>query len=288
MTGQDRFLDDKETEVLAEFETDLPFVPRRTPAAQLIRRHFPALLAFLVVIALWEGLTRLARVETFLLPKPSEVLGSFVSTANVIWGAGFRTLIEAVGGFVIGVTLAVATSLAAARWAGFREGVLPLAIVLNATPIVALAPIFNNWFSITSPISKMAVVAVVVYFPVMINTTRGLLEVDAAELELMRSLAATPAEITRRVRVPKALPFFFASLKVTSALSLIAAIVAEYFGGPQDVLGQYIINRANLFQFPDAWAAILVASILGVVFYLLILIAERLVMPWHVSFRGAD
>jgi NitT/TauT family transport system permease protein len=134
----------------------------------------------------------------------------------------------------------------------------------------------------------MAVVAVVVYFPVMINTTRGLLEVDAAEIELMRSLAATPTEVTRRVRIPRALPFFFASLKVASALSLIAAIVAEYFGGPQDVLGQYIINRANLFQFPDAWAAILVASILGVALYLIVLGAERLLMPWHVSFRATQ
>jgi NitT/TauT family transport system permease protein len=215
-------------------------------------------------------------------------MASFFETASVIWAAGMRTLLEAVGGFTIGVTLAVITSLAAARWVGFREGMLPFAIAANATPIVALAPIFNNWFSITSPVSKMAVVAVVVYFPVMINTTRGLLEVEPAELELMRSLAATPAEVTRRVRVPRALPFFFASLKVASALSLIAAIVAEYFGGPQDVLGQYIINRANLFQFPDAWAAILVASILGIVFYLLILGAERVLMPWHVSLRASD
>jgi NitT/TauT family transport system permease protein len=196
-----------------------------------------------------------------------------------------RTLFEAAGGFVIGTSLAVATSLAAAHWIGFRQGVLPLAIALNATPIAALAPIFNNWFGLTNPFSKMAVVAVVVYFPVMINTTRGLLEVDPAELELMRSLAASPAEVTRRIRIPGALPYFFASLKVASALSLIAAIIAEYFGGPQDVLGQYIVNRAQLFQFPDAWAAILVASILGVVSYLLILAAERWLMPWHVSFR---
>jgi NitT/TauT family transport system permease protein len=266
--------------------TERDDVIRKTPPMAI--QYLPAVVAFFVVILLWEGLTRLLNVETFLLPKPSEVMTSFFETASVIWGAGLRTLIEALGGFVIGVTLAVLTSLAAARWAAFREGVLPLAIAANATPIVALAPIFNNWFSITSPFSKMAVVAVVVYFPVMINTTRGLLEVEPAELELMRSIAATPAEVTRRVRIPRALPFFFASLKVASSLSLIAAIVAEYFGGPQDVLGQYIINRANLFQFPDAWAAILVASFLGVAFYLLILGAERLFMPWHVSLRSTD
>jgi NitT/TauT family transport system permease protein len=165
---------------------------------------------------------------------------------------------------------------------------LPIAIALNATPIAALAPIFNNWFGLTNPFSKMAVVAVVVYFPVMINTTRGLLEVDSAELELMRSLAASPSEVMRRIRIPRALPYFFASIKVSAVLSLIAAIISEYFGGPQDVLGQYIVNRAQLFQFPDAWAAILVASILGVAFYLLILLAERRLMPWHVSFRSSE
>ncbi len=288
MTERDEVIEETSaTDVFAAFEGDIS-TSRKTSPAALVRSYWPAMVAFLVVLLLWEGLTRLFGVESFVLPKPSEVMASFIETAPVIWGAGMRTLFEAVGGFVIGVSLAVVTSLAAGRWAGFREGVLPLAIVLNATPIVALAPIFNNWFSITSPVSKMAVVAVVVYFPVMINTTRGLLEVDAAELELMRSIAATPAEVTRRIRIPRALPYFFASLKVASALSLIAAIVAEYFGGPQDVLGQYIINRANLFQFPDAWAAILVASILGVIFYLLILGAERVLMPWHVSFRSTD
>ena len=287
MTGRDDIIrESHETDVLSAFEGDVP-VDGRTPAAirEFGAKHLPALLSFLVVILLWEGLTRLLGIETFVLPKPSEIISSFIETWDVVWGAGFKTLSEALGGFVVGVSAALLTSFAAARWAGFREGMLPVAIAANATPIVALAPIFNNWFSITSPISKMAVVAVVVYFPVMINTTRGLLEVDQAELELMRSVAATPAETMLRVRIPHALPFFFASLKVASALSLIAAIVAEYFGGPQDVLGQYIINRAHLFQFPDAWAAILVASILGVAFYVLILAAERLVMPWHVSFR---
>jgi NitT/TauT family transport system permease protein len=276
------------TDVFAAFEGDIPAERRRRSLRGLVAQYLPAVIAFIMVILAWEGLTRALNVETFVLPKPSEVMTSFFNTAGVIWAAGYRTLLEALGGFVIGVALAVLTSLAAARWAGFRQGMLPFAIAANATPIVALAPIFNNWFSITSPFSKMAVVAVVVYFPVMINTTRGLLEVDPAELELMRSMAATPSEVTRRVRIPRALPFFFAALKVASALSLIAAIVAEYFGGPQDVLGQYIINRANLFQFPDAWAAILVASILGIAFYLIILGAERLFMPWHVSLRAAE
>ena len=254
----------------------------------ILRPLLPAVVAFFAVVVVWEGLTRLFGVESFILPKPSEIMASFFETSATIWGVGFNTLIEAVSGFLLGTTLAVATSLAAARWVGFREGMLPMAIALNATPIAALAPIFNNWFGLTNPFSKTGVVAVVVYFPVMINTTRGLLEVDPAELELMRSVAAAPAEVMRRVQIPNALPYFFASLKVATALSLIAAIIAEYFGGPQDVLGQYIVNRAQLFQFPDAWAAILVASMIGVAFYVLILVAERVFMPWHVSMRRRE
>jgi NitT/TauT family transport system permease protein len=165
---------------------------------------------------------------------------------------------------------------------------LPFAIAANSVPIIALAPITNSWFSLTSPLSKVAVVAVVVFFPIMINTARGLVEVDHAEVELMRSFAAKPFTIMRRIRVPNALPYFFSALKVASSLSLIAAIVAEYFGGRQDVLGQYIVNRAQLLQFPDAWAAILVASLMGIAMFTIIAVAERLIMPWHVSFRPVE
>lgn len=290
MTERDPIIgESRETSMVAAFEGDLP-VGTKGPSAirRFSGRYLPAVLSFVAVIILWEGLTRVFGVQSFVLAKPSEIMTSFIETSSTIWSAGMKTLVEAVGGFVIGTTLAIATSLAAARWVGFREGMLPLAIALNATPIAALAPIFNNWFGLTNPFSKMGVVAAVVYFPVMINTTRGLLEVDPAELELMRSVAATPTDVMLRVQVPNALPYFFASIKVAAVLSLIAAIIAEYFGGPQDVLGQYIVNRAQLFQFPDAWAAILVASIIGVSFYMAILVAERLLMPWHVSFRGAE
>ena len=210
MTERDDLIQETSTtDVFASFEGDVPAGGGRLSPARLVRRYLPAVIAFLAVVLVWEGLTRLFGVESFVLSKPSEILNSFAETFGLIWGAGMRTLFEAAGGFVIGTSLAVATSLAAAHWVGFRQGVLPLAIALNATPIAALAPIFNNWFGLTNPFSKMAVVAVVVYFPVMINTTRGLLEVDPAEMELMRSLAASPSEVTRRIRIPRALPYFF-------------------------------------------------------------------------------
>lgn len=282
-------LETHDTDPFSAFEGDVP-AGTRTPSAlrRRIRRNVPAVILFVTVILLWEGVTRLLEVEDFLLPKPSVITDRFIDNAAEIWGAGWETLKEAVGGFLAGTALGVAVALATVRWAPVREGLMPFAIAANSVPIIALAPITNAMFSLTSPVSKAAVVAIVVFFPVMINTARGLIEVEPAELELMRSYGAKPREILANVRVPNALPYFFSSLKVASALSIIAAIVAEYFGGPQDVLGQYIISKAQLFLYPEAWSAIIVASVLGIGLYGTVLLAERVFMPWHVSLRAAD
>ncbi|MGD2060966.1 MAG: ABC transporter permease [Acidimicrobiia bacterium] len=278
-----------DTDFFTSFEGDVP-VGTRTPSAlrHRVRNFVPAAVAFVAVIAVWEGAIRVFDVQAFVLPAPSVIVGRFFATADAIWGAGLNTLLEAIGGLVGGTVLAVMVAFMTVRWVPVREGLMPFAIAANSIPIIALAPIANGMFSLTSPVPKMAVVGVVVFFPVMINTARGLLDVDPDELELMRSYAATPREVMWRVRVPHALPYFFSAMKVVAVLSIVFAIVAEYFGGPQDVLGQYILTKANLFVYPDAWAGILVASILGVGLYALTLVTERLVMPWHVSFRAAD
>jgi NitT/TauT family transport system permease protein len=251
-----------------------------------IRRLGPAAVAFVLVIVVWETLIRVFEVKAFILPAPSVIVGRFLATFEVIWAAGRNTLVEAVVGLVAGTVLAVVVAFATVRWDPVREGLMPFAIAANSVPIIALAPIANGMFSITNPVSKMVVVAIVVFFPVLINTARGLIDVDRSELELMRSYAAAPRTLMWRVRVPHALPYFFSAMKVAVVLSIIAAIVAEYFGGSQDVLGQYIIAKANLFVYPDAWAGVLVASLLGVGLYVVVLVVERLVMPWHVSLRA--
>lgn len=276
-------------EVMTAFEGDIP-AGTRTPSAlrHRFRTAWPAALASLMVLALWEGGTRFFDVETFVLARPSLILERFIATMGIIWAAGLNTLVEAVVGLVAGTLLGVTVAFSTVRWAPVREGLMPFAIAANSVPIIALAPIANGMFSLTSPVPKMAVVGVVVFFPVMINTARGLLEVGDDELELMRSYAARPREVMRRVRIPHALPYFFSAMKVVTVLSIIAAIIAEYFGGSQEVLGQYILTKANLFVYADAWAGIVVASILGVALYGIVLLTERLVMPWHVSFRASD
>ena len=132
-------------------------------------------------------------------------------------------------------------ALATARYATARELLLPLAIGASAVPIIAFAPLMNNWFGVINPLSKMMMVAVLVFFPIVVNVTRGLTQVEPAALELMRSYAASEGTILRVLRIPNALPYFFTALKVAATLSLIGAIVGEYFGGSSDVLGRVVV-----------------------------------------------
>jgi NitT/TauT family transport system permease protein len=174
--------------------------------------------------------------------------------------------------------------LARFRTAGLA--LMPFAVAANAVPIIAFAPITNNWFGLLNPFSKMAIAAVLCFFPVMVNTLRGLTSVNPRAIELMRSYAAGDVSVFRHVRIPSSLPFMFTGLKVAAVLSMIGAIVGEYFGGPTNALGVSILNDTQLFNFPRAWAGIALASAFGIAFYGAVALAERLTTSWHPSTRG--
>jgi NitT/TauT family transport system permease protein len=245
----------------------------------------PAVAVFLLGIAAWEGYTRGFGVERFLLPPLSDILQTLWENRSAFWRAGWFTFQEAFGGFVIGSGTAVAVALVLARWRGLGQALMPYAIAASAIPIIAFAPITNNWFGVLNKSSKMAIAAILVFFPVLVNTLRGLTSVRPAQIELMRSYAAGELEIFRRVRIPNALPYLFTSLKVASVLAMIGAIVGDYFGGSQDALGILIRRSAGIFAFEEAWAAIVVASVLGILFYSAVALVERLTLTWHPSAR---
>lgn len=262
---------------------------RRPSVVRLgVQRYLPAIALFIGGILVWEGAVAVFQIERFLLPPPSEIASTFLDEFSVVVPAGWFTMKEAMGGFAMGAIAGIGIALLTARWTVVKDGLMPFAIAVNATPIIALAPIMNNWFGITNPMAKMSIVAAIVFFPVMINMVRGLTEVDASQLELMESYASTPRSVLTRLRIPNAYPFLFSALKVGTTLSVIAAIVSEYFGGSREALGVYISQQAALFHFAEAWAAILVASFSGIVLYLAVALIERLVMPWHASIRNVE
>ncbi|HJT63433.1 MAG TPA: ABC transporter permease [Candidatus Limnocylindria bacterium] len=256
---------------------------------QRIRRFLPSALILVGVLVAWEVLVNVSGVQVFTLPAPSAIWEALVENwteGHAILPAAQVTFFEAIGGLLIGTVLGVATAFVVSRFPASQDTVLPLAIAVNAIPIIAFAPIANNWFGILSPLSKMAIAAALVYFPIMINTLRGLTQVEPSALELMRSYAAGPSTVTREVRIPNALPFFLTGLKIATTLSLIGAVVGEYFGGLTATLGRVVVAAASSLRFDVTWAAILVVSLMGIVLYLAVVLLERLLIPWHASLRG--
>jgi NitT/TauT family transport system permease protein len=247
----------------------------------------PAAVVFVLAMAVWEGAISAFHVQQFLLPRPSDIVWSCWTGRHTLWPAGWYTFKEALGGFALGSLGGILVATVVGRFRVVGNALMPIAIAANAVPIIAFAPIANAWFNPLSPFSKMAIAGVLCFLPVMVNTMRGLQSADPRQIELMRSYAASELEIWRRVRVPTALPYLFTALKVASVLAMIGAIVAEYFGGAFNALGVLIRSDAQILDFQNAWAGILVASLLGLALYGAVVLAERLLVRWTPASREA-
>lgn len=252
-----------------------------------LHRAWAPAVAAVVIIGGWELAVYAFAIQPLILPAPSRIVEAFREDWPAIWSASRRTFTEVVLGLIVGVLAGVVMATVVSRLASLRGPVLVIALVLNSAPIIALAPIANNLFGVTSILSKVAVCAVMAFFPVFVNTTRGLQAIPVIQHEAMHSWAATPGEITRLVRWPNALPNFFTALRLAAALTVIGAIVTEYFGGPTDALGVYIAHAAAIARMAPAWAGIIVASTMGLVLYGIVALIERLAIPWHASIRTA-
>jgi NitT/TauT family transport system permease protein len=247
----------------------------------------PPLVAFLGAITVWEVVVRALNLKQFILPSPLAIVAAWQENLPELLAATTFTLFEIVAGLLIGSAAGIIVGAAAARFGAIRGSLMPFAIAANSVPIIAFAPIFNNWFGVDNQLSKAIVAAVLVFFPVMINTVRGLLNVDPAALELLRSYAASELTIFRSLRVPNSLPFIFTALRVATTLATIGAIVAEYFASPRGSLGQYIATQSAFLAFERSWAAIIFAAAIGIGLYLAVVGLERLVSPWA-SARGSQ
>ncbi|MCC7447504.1 MAG: ABC transporter permease [Anaerolineae bacterium] len=245
----------------------------------------PAIVVFVLVLISWELLVRVFDIQKFLLPSPSSIAHAFAENALQLGYSAQMALFESLGGLVIGSVWATIAALLAMRWNVVGRAIIPFAIGFNAVPTLVFAPIMNNWFGSINPLSKMMVVVTLVYYPIMINVLRGLTLVNPASLELMRSYGASERDIFLKLRIPNALPYFINAMKVSATLSVIGTVVAGYFGGQRAALGVWILNQVILFRFPPAWAGILVACLIGIGFYLVVSLIERVLIPWHTSMR---
>ena len=238
------------------------------------------------LIVLWEGIVRGLGVSPVILPAPSTVAQTFAASTDILWEDFQQTVLKgALSGFVMGVLAAFATAILIDRSSFLTQGLLPIGNFVAALPIVGIAPILVSWFGFDWH-SKAAVVVVMVFFPILVNTVQGLRETDAMQRDLMRTYAASYFDTLLKLRLPAALPFVFNGLKIATTLALIGAIVAEYFGSPTRGMGFRISTGVGSLSIDLVWAEIAVSAMAGTAFYGLVAWVEKRVTFWHPSHRG--
>ena len=226
-------------------------------------------------LALWEAIVSGFGIKPFTLPAPTAIWSAFLERFDDVVEQTLVTGTNAGIGLLLGVIAGVAVSFVTVRFRLLEELLTPLAVALNAVPIVVIVPILNNMlFGTTSQVPRRLMVALIVFFIVFVNVSKGLRQVKPAHLEIMRSYAASPAEILWKVRVPNAGSYFFTALKIAAPLSVITAFVAEYFGGVQNGLATGVRNSLNGSK-DVTWAYVIGACVLGLFFYTISVVLER-------------
>ena len=248
-----------------------------------LRLLAPALLGA-ALLFVWEVGVVGWDVPRVLLPAPHAVGQALVLRWAVLWPDFQQTAIAVLAGYVIGCGSGLLAALLCDRVDLLRRGLLPLAGLAGAVPIVGIAPIMVMWFGFDWP-SKAAVAAIVTFFPMLVNTLAGLAATDAMHRDLMRTYAAGHRATLAKLRLPGALPFIFNALKINSTLALISAIVAEFFGSPIYGLGFRISAEVARMNVDVVWAAIALSALAGSLFYGLIALVERGLTFWHPSYR---
>jgi NitT/TauT family transport system permease protein len=258
--------------------------PRAEPARRALDLAVPLLFGA-VVFYLWEVGVRGFGVSPVIMPAPSAAAARFVASLPTLGGDFVQTFVRGVLiGYMIGCGAGLLVAILAQRFEFLGRGLLPLGNFFSALPLVGVAPIMVMWFGFDWP-SKAAVVALVTFFPMLVNTLAGLSSAGHMERDLMRSYGADHWQTLIKLYLPAALPFIFNALKINATLALIGAIVAEFFGTPTQGIGFRISTEAGRMAIDMVWAEIALAAIAGMAFYGLVALAERATTFWHPSYR---
>ncbi|WP_432049035.1 ABC transporter permease [Streptomyces asiaticus] len=246
--------------------------------ARPLRALLPVSVA-LVLLALWELGCRLFSVPQYVLPMPSDIWRSLNDDSALLMDNAWPTVIESALGFAVGNAVAVLLAVVFVHYRPVERALMPVALFIRTIPIVAIAPVLvimmGNGYA-----PKVAIGALISFFPTLVNMVRGLQAVDKQSLELLRVLSAAPWEILFKVRIYASLPYLFSSLKIATGNCVIGAIVAEWIGSQQG-LGYLIIQTTYNFNTPQLYAVMVIASAIAIVFYALVGTAERLIVRWE-------
>jgi len=250
-----------------------------------LRRLGPPLLLVAVLLLAWEAYARASGVSPFVLPAPSQVLGSLWEFRAEAWRHLVPTVVETLVGFSLSIVAAIAIATALDRVALVRSAVEPLLVGSQTVPIVAIAPLIVVWFGF-GLLPKVLVVILVTFFPIAVALLDGFGSTPAEATDLLRSLGATANETFRKIRWPSALPDLFTGLRISASYAVIAAVIAEYVGATEG-LGIWMQLSQRSFRTDLVFAAIVLTAALSIALYALVAVAERAIIPWHAASRGA-
>lgn len=243
-----------------------------------IRRFLQALIPPAVFgigfVLVWELTVQLFDLKPYFLPAPSAIAEALFDNLSLVKDAAFVSGKNAFVGLLAGTVLGIFSAFALMRFRILNELATPLAVALNAIPIIVLVSLFVNMYPATSEMPRRLMVTLIVYFIVLVNVAKGLRQVHPTHLELLRSYAASPSAVLRKARIPNAVPYLFTALKIAAPASVITAFVAEYFGGRQVGLGTRITSNFANSKNAVAWAYVLGACLLGLAFYLISIAME--------------
>jgi NitT/TauT family transport system permease protein len=243
----------------------------------LSRIGYP-LAGVLLIIGAWMLICWLGKVPTVVLPTPDKVVRAFVDRFDILLSEGWITFKETIYGFLLAMAIGLPMAVAIANSRPLNLMFYPLLVALQSVPKVALAPIVMIWLG-TGIESKLAIVWLVAFFPIIVDTTAGLRATPRELLELAHSLRATPLQIFLKVQFPAALPFVLTGAKVAMTLAVIGAVIGEFVSSSEG-LGFLLLSATSQLDTPLAFAALFALSMFGVVSYLLVEIVEHLVAGW--------
>ena len=253
----------------------------RKPAVTALGYVLPPAFALTAAIALWEAWVRAASIPVYIVPAPSVVIARLFSDLGFFALHGGITLAEALAGFMLGAAVAFtgATLMAHSRF--LERTLFPIAILVKVTPIVAVAPLFVIWFGFGS-LPKVFIASLITFFPVLVNAMVGLRAVNPGALDFFRSLHASHTETYLKLRLPSSLPYLFAAFRISIPLSVIGAVVGEWFSGDRGLGSVIIVAHSNL-DMPTLFSAILVLAFIGIALTVITAYIERKMLFWHDS-----
>ncbi len=242
-------------------------------------------LVVLAALVLWEAGTRVIGVPAYILPPPSQIAAVMVEKMPLLLRHGWVSTTEIVLGFLLSVAVGVPLALATFLWPPFARSVYPLLVATQAVPKLAVAPLFIVWFGF-GIMPKVFIVFLIAFFPIVINTVVGLAAIEPEKIHLARSMGLSGAATFFKIRLPNALPSIFGGLKIAITLAVVGAVVGEFVGGEAG-LGYLLMSANGSMDTPLLFAGLVGLTLIGIVLFMLIEIAERFAIPWHTSTRNA-